>query len=293
MSPLGLRLFRYLVLQIESTTVCNLDCKICMRRNLGRPASYLSFDNFKSIFDSARFHFVTFHGWGEPLLNPQLFEMIGYAESKGVITELTTNGTLVHQNIDKIFSSGLREIAFGVYNMSLAQQRLPQIEELVKTRKGQGLDKPKIYFDIVVYRGNLGQIPALVNLAAEVGIDAVVLHRLFNVYGVDASIEAASDEEERELFAEVVQLAARLRLELYLPPKLTSPCQVVRHSIFVTAEGKATPCCFLPEFYLGDALSQGVARIMRSREYTTFVKNMVNFHICGRCPYNAASVGGK
>jgi MoaA/NifB/PqqE/SkfB family radical SAM enzyme len=90
-----------------------------MRRNLERPISFLSFNNFKRLLDSGNFRYVGLHGWGEPLLNQQLFEMVKYAESKGVFTNLTTNGTLIREKIDSIFDSGLREIAFGVYDKGL------------------------------------------------------------------------------------------------------------------------------------------------------------------------------
>ena len=97
-------LFQYLTLQIEATTSCNLDCKICMRRNLERHSSLLSLDDFRKVLDSGNFRYVGLHGWGESLLNQQLFEMVRYAESKGVYTSLTTNGTLIQDKIDSILS---------------------------------------------------------------------------------------------------------------------------------------------------------------------------------------------
>ena len=279
------RLFQYLTLQIEPTSACNLDCKICMRRNLQRPTSFLSLNSFKKLLASGNFRYVGLHGWGEPLLNQQLFEMIEYAESKGVSTNLTTNGTLVGENIDRIFSSGLREIAFGVYDNELFLQSLPQIEELI-TEKGRRLSKiPKTYLDITIYQGNSAQILDLVRLAPELPVDAVILHRLFNVYKVDPTLKYLSAEEEEQLFAEVKRLAGMLKLELYLPPKHSFPCRIVKRSIFVTVEGKVTPCCFLPEFYLGNALEEGVGKVMRSKAYTNFVKNMKQHPICSRCQW--------
>ena len=279
------KLFRYLTLQVEPTSACNLDCKICMRCNLQRPTSFLSFDNFKRILDSGNFYYVGLHGWGEPLLNQQLFEMVKYAESKGVSTNLTTNGTLVRENIDGIFSSGLREIAFGIYDKGLFLQNLPQIEELIREKSRRGSKIPKTYLDITIYQGNTTQILDLVRLAPKLQLDAVILHRLFNIHKVDPSIEYISAEEEEQLFAEVRQLARVLKLELYLPPKHSFPCRIVRRSIFVTAEGKVTPCCFLPEFYLGNALEEGVGEVMRSKAYAKFVKNMKQHPICSKCQW--------
>lgn len=277
------KIFQYLTLQIEPTSACNLDCQICMRLNLGRPIKFLSFDNFKKILNSGNFRYVGLHGWGEPLLNRQLFEMVRYAESKGVSTNLTTNGTLVRQNIDNILSSGLREIAFGIYDKDLFSHSLPQIEELTVERDKRHSKTPKTYLDITIYQGNLSQILSLIKLASEIRIDSVILHRLFNIYKVDSSAKCLSNVEENELFTKVKRLVKKLKLKLYIPPEHTFPCRIVNRSIFVTAEGNVTPCCYLPEFSLGNALEQGVERTMRSEAYTSFVKNMKNYPICNKC----------
>ena len=276
-------LYPHLTLQIEPTRRCNLNCKICMRRNLDGFDSSLSLDNFKKILKSGNFRYVGLHGWGEPLLNPQLFQMVEYAESEGVHTSLTTNGTLIGENIDKVFSSGLREIAFGIYHKELLPTILPQIEDLIKEKDKQGFKIPKIYVDITIYKENLNQIPNLVKLASELSIDAVILHRLFNAYKVDPDVEYISIEEEKQLFVKVKRLAKEWKLKLYLPSRHSLPCKVVKHSIFVTAEGKVTPCCFLPEFYIGNALNEGIRKIMRSKTYDNFVRTMKKHPICSRC----------
>ena len=123
--------------------------------------STLSLDDFKRILKSGNFQYAGLHGWGEPLLNPHLFKMIEYAESKGVYTNLTTNGTLIGKYIDRVFGSGLREIAFGVYDNQLFQSILPQIKNIISERDRQGLKKPRVYMDIIPYtRGTLTGFPA-------------------------------------------------------------------------------------------------------------------------------------
>lgn len=280
-----LKLARNLTLQVEPTNACNLDCKICMRRNFQRPVRFLPLDEFTKILASGNFGYVGLHGWGEPLLNQQLFDMVEYAESKGVSTNLTTNATLLEDNMDGILKSGLREIAFGVYEKELFTKVIPQIERLIQEKGRRNFDRPKTYLDITIYKDNLEQITELVGLAPELGIDAVILHRLFNVYGVDPSAKYITAEEERELFARLRRLAGSLKLELYLPHKHSYPCRIVNRSIFVTVEGKVSPCTYLPDVYLGDAMEQGVDKVMQSRVYKDFIKNMKNHPICSRCQW--------
>ncbi|MDY6917776.1 MAG: radical SAM protein [Chloroflexota bacterium] len=279
------RLLSNLTLQVEPTTACNLDCAICMRRNLQRAVTSLSVDSFKRILDSGSFRHVGLHGWGEPLLNRGLFEMVAYAESRGVLTNLTTNGTLVRGNVDRIFDSGLREIAFGVYDRELFLRSASYVEGLIRERKRRGLTKPRVYLDITVYEGNSGEVLDLVSLAEELQADAAILHRLFNAHSVDPSMKYIARDEEEELFAGVRQLAKALKLKVYLPPRHSYPCRVVRSCVFVTVEGKVTPCCFLPDLCLGDALEDGVEKVMRSKAYYSFVKDMKKHPICSRCEW--------
>jgi MoaA/NifB/PqqE/SkfB family radical SAM enzyme len=257
-----------------------------MRPSLERPISTLSLDNFKRILGSGNFRYVGLHGWGEPLLSQQLFEMIRYAEQSGVYTNLTTNGTLVKENVDNILNSGLREIAFGVYDRDRFQSRsLSQIKELLDEKKRQNSEIPKAYLDITIYQGNLNQILEMVKLAPELHIDAVILHRLFNVYKVDPALKYVSMQEEEELFTKVRSVANELKLELYLPPKHSSPCRMIKNCIFVTSQCEVTPCCFLPEFVFGNALEQGVEEIMHSKTYMDFIKNMKNHPVCSKCQW--------
>lgn len=283
--PRASRLSNFQVLQIETTTACNLDCEICKcrMRPSNRPVVSLSFNDFKKVLDSDRFDFVAFHGWGEPLLNPELFDMIRFAESRGVITQLATNGTLIRDNAQKIISSGLSEIAFGIYTRRAFLQRRSQIEELISTIKNNGARKPKAYLDICIYRNNLEQIPELIQLAAETGFNAVILHRLFNAYGVNPDVEYISEEEEKELFSKVQLLASSLRLELHLPQPRKRPCAVIQHSVFVTAEGKLTPCCFLEDMTVGDALVHGVSKVKHSEAYANRIRSMEDNPICNMC----------
>ncbi|HEC91501.1 MAG TPA: radical SAM protein, partial [Candidatus Atribacteria bacterium] len=96
-------------------------------------------------------------------------------------------------------------------------------------------------------------------------------------------IEYISEREEKELFAEVKEFSKFKRMELYLPSSHHLPCRYVKSSIFVTAYGYVTPCCFLPELYLGNAVEIGLKRIIRSKKYIEFVKGMSEHPICSKC----------
>jgi cyclic pyranopterin phosphate synthase len=52
---------------------------------------------------------------GEPLLHPGLPRMIEHAANIGLSVYVTTNGILLKQKIDELFSAGLRNLSVGFY----------------------------------------------------------------------------------------------------------------------------------------------------------------------------------
>lgn len=276
-------IFHSRTLQVEVTTACNLECDICLRKYRKGPGRFLSLVDFKRILNPGLFRYVGLHGWGEPLLNRYIFEMVKFAGSKGVITNLTTNGTLLSDRMGEIFGSGLKEIAFGIYDPDLLSNVLPFIEEFVKERNKKGLKEPKTYFDITLYKTNRLIIPDMIRLASDIGIEAVILHRLFDSQDVESETQHLLEDDEKDLFKKAKRIARSLNIELYLPGKHTCPCLIVQRSIFVTVTGKVTPCTYLLEEYIGDAFHDGVEGILRSRGYKDFVKNMKQHPICSKC----------
>ena len=277
------RIYSYLILQIEVSRACNLDCRICMRKNLELNTGFMSFEDFKKILGSYNFREVALHGWGEPLLNTEIFQMIEYAKSQGIKTSLTTNATLIGKNIGNILDSGLDSIAFGYYDMDILMKSIENVEDLIIAKKKRdSKSKLKTYLDITIYKDNTEEIFDVIREGREIGVDAAILHRLFNVYNVDKEFENLSKKAEEELFKKIKKIERELKFKIYLPKKHALPCRIVKYTVFVTFNGKVTPCCFLPEVYIGDA-EEGVGNVLRSKEYRNFVANMKNHAVCSKC----------
>ena len=78
---------------LEITNVCNLSCAFCpgTRREKG----FLSPEGFSLLAGKLRPHteYLYLHLMGEPLLHPQLGEILARAEALGFRVMVTTNGT--------------------------------------------------------------------------------------------------------------------------------------------------------------------------------------------------------
>ncbi|MDR1453515.1 MAG: radical SAM protein [Candidatus Margulisbacteria bacterium] len=92
------------------TDKCNANCQICLRYRDASPE--LQFSEMQKIVDALqRFDVkrISFTG-GEPLLNPNLVELIKYAHQAGLLTSLSTNGTLVSKEFIDSVNGSLDEI---------------------------------------------------------------------------------------------------------------------------------------------------------------------------------------
>jgi len=275
-------MYKNFFLQFEPTNQCNHDCEICMRKNLDRPVGFASVDLFRRVISSCKFTYIGFHGWGEPFLNEDIFEMVKYAESRGIKTGLITNGTLLPNKIDEIFASNLYEIAFGVHRLSGLKEIEEDIRLLIKEREERD-SRLRIFLDITAYNKNKDEVLDMIKQAKAIGIRYINLHRLFDLYGVDPSVKSLDQPDDIKLFNDARALGKRLGMKVFFSKRHETPCKVIRYSLFISWDGYLTPCCFRPNYHFGNVLDTDLNDILRSERYKNFVKNMVKDEICRRC----------
>lgn len=95
---------------IDVTDACNLECKYCNKciKEDGELANYMTFDEYKKnlegilLGNDSKIPLLYISG-GEPMLHPQIFEILEYSFDKGFDIFLFTNGTLIkEEHIEKI-----------------------------------------------------------------------------------------------------------------------------------------------------------------------------------------------
>src|SRR5436189_5432605 len=86
-----------LTLAIESTAKCNLFCPMCPRESIYFPPRDMELPVFKKIIDDGKgfLEFAVPYGDGEPLLNPEIYDMIAYCKQVGVHSGISTNATVL------------------------------------------------------------------------------------------------------------------------------------------------------------------------------------------------------
>ena len=103
---------------LEPTSHCNIACQMCPTPDFSRDMKgYMSFELFQRIIDqvSPFLNEVYLFHRGESLLNPNLPDMVTYAKSKGMVTKLNTNVTMLNEKRAKaLLEAGIDLVSFSV-----------------------------------------------------------------------------------------------------------------------------------------------------------------------------------
>jgi MoaA/NifB/PqqE/SkfB family radical SAM enzyme len=195
----------------ETTKACNLSCRHCRavpRRTLGpteldtRRALTL-IDQIAEVAEP-----VLVLSGGEPLFRPDIFDIAAYGVETGFRMALATNGTLVTERVAaKIADTGFARVAISLDGAQAvthdAFRNLPGSHSLairgIRNLRDEGVS---VQINSTVARHNVAELPAMLDLALQLGADA--LH-LFMLVPVGCGLQIAdsdmlpADEYERVL----------------------------------------------------------------------------------------------
>src|SRR5215471_4518098 len=195
----------------ETTKACNLSCQHCRavpQRRLG-PSELTTSGALDLIDDIATVAKpVMVLSGGEPLFRPDLFDIGAYGVETGFRMALATNGTLVTRAIAaKIADTGFSRVAVSLDGARPlthdAFRGLPGSHRLalqgLRNLRDEGVS---VQINSTIAKHNVHELPDLLDLALEIGADA--LH-LFMLVPVGCGLEIApaqmlpADEYERVL----------------------------------------------------------------------------------------------
>src|SRR5436309_5260275 len=177
---------------IEPTSRCNEFCQQCPRTLLSREdARDLSFEMFREIVDQFPIlERVVLHGLGEPLLNSELPLMIRYLKERGTYVLFNSNGiVLTDRKGQELIDAGLdeyrlsmdgatRETYARVRGVDAFDKIWRNIRTFTAMQQEQRASKPAVSLWFTAMKGNLHELPGLIDLAYEHGIREVYLQRL-------------------------------------------------------------------------------------------------------------------
>ena len=102
---------------VEITNICNLRCSFCPGTR--REKRYMSPTTFRLLAEKLRpyVRYLYLHVMGEPLLHPQLSELLDIARALDFKVCLTTNGTLLAERRDLLLSKPPYKVSVSLHAM--------------------------------------------------------------------------------------------------------------------------------------------------------------------------------
>ena len=296
--------------QVEVSTFCQLHCSMCPK-NVFREDwinKHMELETFKKI-PFERFRYAHLQGWGEPLLNPNIIEMIEIAKKAGCSVGLTTNGLLL-QDFAKDLAKFTDIVAISIAspNPEIHKKiRKCELSELVEgiesLSKARRNGKPKIVITTIMFKDTVKDLPDLVRLAKNCGADEVIANNLDYIpTGELFGLEVFSERENSEIAKDVEnakKLAEELGVNLVVRPLKLEECVVCAENpvknCLITVNGDIAPCVYahLPtksetiqrvfkgevirvrKLYFGNLKKESFKDIWKSRRYKNFRNTFV------------------
>ena len=293
-------------LQIEPSSLCNLKCALCpIAEGLDREAGLMRLDLFRKIIDQigAYLFLIMLWDWGEPFLNPHIYDMIACAKRRGIKVVSSSNGHIFdkQQHAEQLVASGIDSIIFavdGICQETYEQYRksgnvetvFSGLSKVVAAKRAMNSKTPFINLRFIVMKHNEHEVPQLKTLARNLGVDALTLKTL-NPY---SSGEGCYNRNGDTVFLPHNTAYQRFRYDPYQGLRFRrkhNPCKVLWNNPTIHWNGKVCPCTFdvHDRNILGDLNRERFADIWRGARYTSmreqFRSDFRRLSSCANCTY--------
>ena len=293
----------------ELTNACNLNCVMCGRNAANFKPTVFDMDVFKSfepLMDTVEE--VTLMGWGEPTIHPHFNEMLQIINQHSARKYFCTNGMNLKKIKDAIFDYKVDVFAVsldGATDETNARIRrgskidviTEDLKDIVRIKKERGLRYPWINFVFCAMKSNIHELPDLVRLADDIGIEEVKVVYL-TVFEESLLDETLWGHEElvREVFEEAIKVGNELGIVLKLPhyvgedvagDKMHKDCFVSWRDFFLGSDGYVRPCMSTPIHFFEYDKEKDFMEMWNSQEYQNYraiVNDQKNMdQPCTRC----------
>lgn len=264
---------------VEITNVCNKSCSFCPKTK--RFPTFMSKEQFECVTNKLRTltNYIYLHVMGEPLLHPDVAELIRSATNKGLKCAITTNGTLIGEKGDALIDAGVYKVNISLHSFQDA--------------------------DETAHRKYVSACADFADKASKMGV--LCVFRLWNG-GSDFNMNENTLKILKEKFPNTWvegKRGARIRDKLHLeyadefswPDKSADLlgdrvfCYGLRDHFGVLCDGSVIPCCLDHDgdLTLGNIFEEDIETILSSQRACAikdgFDKRIAIADLCKRCGY--------
>ncbi|SOE64066.1 hypothetical protein SAMN05446935_2403 [Burkholderia sp. YR290] len=231
-------------IHLSLTGVCNLECRFCAYTNANALYKYIDLEHVKKLDFLRDVQVLRLSsGLGEPTLNKNLPEIIGYlAETyPHLCLNFFTNAVALHRPglidvlIDKVKWINVSLNASSAQSWEIQHQSdqfdrvCSNLQKLLAAKRARGALFPLVFGSIVLNGKNLRDLPRMPALCRSLGIDrltafpysALGYHTVGHTFGPEETLENFRADYD-VLYEETVKEAALHRVSLEIPAPSTS-----------------------------------------------------------------------
>ncbi len=260
----------------------------------------MSYSQFKEIIDKVGDYliFIGLWNYGEPLVNPELYKMIGYCSKKNIITILSTNGILLNEeNSRSLLAADLKYliicldgISDDIYKKYRNTAQFTQIKNNIigfcELKKKNRSRFPIVELQFIVMRDNEYQVNNFFSTVCSWGVNRASLKKFSMLRNHRTVNEFMPKNEDYRL--DCYKKAGHFR-KIF--------CRVPWQSFVVNSDGWVVPCCsdYFSAEKMGNVFTDDVKEIWNNSNYIKFRRNIrqnINsVGICINCPHSCGQAG--
>jgi radical SAM protein with 4Fe4S-binding SPASM domain len=251
------------VVLLDTVSFCNLECSMCVHKDMTRTRGYMSEPLFQKIIQEIALENPNARVWmvffGEALIlrrrNPTIFDKIRYAKEQGLTdVVLNSNANLLDEEAaQSLIDCGLDAIYIGIDAFtpeSYARIRVGgdydrvvrNVKHLLKLKSQQGAETPQVFVQFVEMDDNAGEKEDFARFWTDLGALVKIRPKVSWAGAIDAPNLVLGNDERW-------------------------PCYWAMQSMSITDQGKVVTCAvdLDAQFVAGDVNQQTLKSIWQGR----------------------------
>ena len=265
---------------IEITNSCNLQCAFCARSS--RAARFMSVTEFQQVAAQVKPYtsYIYLHVQGEPLMHPDLDDILSAADRLQLHVQLVTNGSLIRSRTGILTHPSLRKVSFSLhridYQKTGAMDYLQPVLDFCRTASSAGHPFCELRF----WLGGRNMMPKSQEILTYLQTSyAFQITGRFHSYEIMPHVYVSMAEEFAWPSLDSESVTA------------SGTCLGGLQQIAVLSDGTVVPCCLDKDgiIALGNCLKQPLSAILESDRLAVLQKGFKNGRVveplCQHCTY--------
>ncbi len=295
-------------LTVDPGNICNLNCPLCPtgQRREGRPRGLLRLDDFRLLVDRLAPYIIVLdlYNWGEPFLNPDIYEMIDLARSRGMVVRISSNlSSLRNGSARRLAKTNCDLLLVSLFGASQESSERYQagtdfalVVENMRAIRRERKRFPLVTWRFLIHKYNQHEIPKAKEMMKGT-VDALEFNQLLCDMGEEPFWDNRAQYENIRPWLPDDGHWSRYDREAESKKRtLTRVCSFLYSSFIVNWNGSVSPCCMVwPEKYdFGNVFREGFEAVwnneafLASRSLIFRGKPSAVRTVCGICKNNKA-----